>query len=85
MATVLQTSHLSIGVHLDVHEERHVGALWLMWWGACNLLPWAVRVSRREECRELRRAGGFGGLLPHLLRGVQGLLVPPDDGMKLPF
>lgn len=47
-----------------------------MWWGACNLLPGALRESRREERRELRRAGGFSGFLPHLFGGVQGLLVP---------
>lgn len=83
VAVFLQTSHLTPDVSnvkwswvcLDVHEERHVRALWLMWWGAYNLLPGAVRESRREECRELRRAGGFGGFLPHLFWGVQGLLV----------
>lgn len=84
MAVFLQTSHFTPGmssikwsrVCLDVHEERHVTALWLMWWGACNLFPGAVKESRREECRELRRAGGFSGFVPHLFWGVQGLLVP---------
>lgn len=79
----LQVSHLTPGVSstnwsrvpLHMHKDRHVRALWFMWWGAGNLFPGAVRVSRRDECREPRRAGGFGGFF--CFWGVWGLLVPP--------
>ena len=69
---------------LDVHEERHVRALWLMWWGACNLLPGAARESRREEFRELRRAVGFSGFGSRVLGGSLAS-CSPAGGIKLPF
>lgn len=59
---------------LDVHAKRgSVKTLWFMWWGACNIPPGAARESRREECSEQRRGGGFSGFC---FGGVRGLLVP---------
>lgn len=89
----LQATHLTPGVSntnwswvpLDVHKDRHVRALWLMWWGAGNLFPGAFRESRREECREPRRAGGFGGFSTSFVLGGSGAARSPDGGRKLPF
>lgn len=81
----LQATHLTPGVSntnwswvpLDVHKDRHVRALWLMWWGAGTF---SQGLSGRADERSAGSRDGLVGSVGfqlHLFWGVQGLLVPP--------